>query len=127
MKILVVDDDKTFRTMVKAVLEEEGYEVTTAENGVEAWEGLQENKVDMAILDVNMPGMDGFQLLRKIRGDNNLKEMPVLMLTIRAFADDQVHGYESGADDYLTKPFANDILLARIKVLARRILKRNGD
>ena len=85
---------------------------------------LQAEGADMAVLDVNMPEMDGFELLKHIRTDDRFKNMPVLMLTIRAFADDQVQGYETGADDYLTKPFHNDILLARIKVLERRILKK---
>ncbi len=124
MKVLVADDDKTFRSLVVEILTEAGYEVSSEENGLLAWNNLQANGADLAVLDVNMPEMDGFQLLRNIRTDERFKDMPVLMLTIRAFADDQVQGYETGADDYLTKPFNSDILLARVKVLERRILKK---
>lgn len=124
MKVLVADDDKTFRSLVVEILTEAGYEVSSEENGLLAWNNLQANGADLAVLDVNMPEMDGFQLLRNIRSDERFKDMPVLMLTIRAFADDQVQGYETGADDYLTKPFNSDILLARVKVLERRILKK---
>ena len=124
MKILVADDDNTFRSLVVEILTEAGYEVAAAENGLLAWNHLHAHGADMAVLDVNMPEMDGFQLLRNMRADERFKDMPVLMLTIRAFADDQVQGYETGADDYLTKPFNSDILLARVKVLERRILNR---
>ncbi len=124
MKVLVADDDTIFRSLVVEILSGAGYEVAAEENGLLAWERLQADGADMAILDVNMPEMDGFELLRHIREDDRFKGMPVLMLTIRAFADDQVQGYETGADDYLTKPFNNSILLSRVKVLERRILKK---
>ncbi len=122
MKILVVDDDEVFRALVKEVLAQENYEVITANNGFSAWKILQKEKADIAILDVNMPQMSGFELLAKIREDKTFSKMPVIMLTIRAFTEDQIAGYEYGADDYLAKPFDNQILLARIKVLERRIL-----
>ncbi|MBI4657019.1 MAG: response regulator transcription factor [Elusimicrobia bacterium] len=124
MKILIADDDKIFRKLVKEVLELSGYEVLEAENGRQAWEKLQAEGADMAVLDINMPEMDGIELLKNIRSGEKHKDMPVLMLTVRAFAEDQVQGYETGADDYLTKPFDNEILVARIKVLERRILKK---
>jgi len=124
MKVLVADDDDNFRNLVIAILTEDGYEVAAEVNGRLAWENLQANGADMAVLDINMPEMDGFELLRHIRTDSRFKDMPVLMLTIRAFAEDQVTGYDTGADDYLTKPFANDVFLSRIKVLERRILKK---
>jgi len=122
VKILVVDDDEVFRALVKEVLAQENYEVITANNGFSAWKILQKEKADIAILDVNMPQMSGFELLAKIREDKTFSKMPVIMLTIRAFTEDQIAGYEYGADDYLAKPFDNQILLARIKVLERRIL-----
>ena len=122
MKILVADDNDIFRSLVVEVLTAAGYTTVDEVNGLLAWNRLQAEGADMAILDVNMPQMDGFQLLRNIRADERFKTMPVLMLTIRAFANDQIEGYEGGADDYLTKPFDNDVLLARVKVLERRIL-----
>ncbi|MBI4801031.1 MAG: response regulator transcription factor [Elusimicrobia bacterium] len=124
MKILAAEDDKIFRSLVVEVLTNAGYEVIAEENGLLAWERLQAEGADLAVLDVNMPEMDGFELLRNIRAAEKHKNMPVLMLTVRAFAEDQVQGYETGADDYLTKPFDNDVLLARVKVLERRVLKK---
>lgn len=124
MKVLVADDNDTFRSLVVEILTEAGYEVAAEVNGLLAWERLQAEGADIAVLDVNMPEMDGFELLKKIRTSDRFKTMPVLMLTIRAFADDQVQGYETGADDYLTKPFHNEVLLSRVKVLERRILKQ---
>jgi len=123
MKVLVADDDKTFRMLVSEVLNDAGYEVSAHENGLEAWKHLQAHGADVAVLDINMPEMDGIELLRNIRGDERLRDMPVLLLTIRALTEDQVQGYDRGADDYLTKPFSNEVLVARVKVLARRILR----
>lgn len=123
MKVLVADDDNTFRTLVIEVLTDAGYEVSAHENGRLAWESLQAEGADLAVLDINMPEMDGIELLGNIRADERFREMPVLLLTIRAFTEDQIQGYEKGADDYLTKPFDNDVLVARVKVLERRILR----
>jgi DNA-binding response OmpR family regulator len=125
MKVLVADDDNTFRYLVEEVLTDAGYEVSAHENGLLGWEHLQAQGADLAVLDINMPEMDGIELLGKIRSDERFKQMPVLLLTIRAFTEDQVQGYERGADDYLTKPFDNDVLVARVKVLERRILGNN--
>ena len=124
MKVLVADDDNIFRTLVTEVLTDAGCEVSAHENGRLAWEHLQAEGADLAVLDINMPEMDGIQLLGAIRSEERFKDMPVLLLTIRAFTEDQVNGYEKGADDYLTKPFDNDVLVARVKVLERRILGR---
>lgn len=124
MKVLIADDDDTFRSLVIEVLTGAGYEVRAEINGLLAWHRLQAEGADLAVLDVNMPEMDGFELLKRIRSDERFKTIPVLMLTIRAFADDQVQGYDTGADDYLAKPFHNDVLLSRVKVLERRILKK---
>ena len=123
MKVLVADDNDIFRSLVVELLTEAGYEVADEVNGLLAWRRLQAEGADMAVLDINMPDMDGLELLRHIRSDEKFKAIPVLMLTIRAFTDDQIKGYENGADDYLTKPFNNAIFLSRVKVLERRILK----
>ncbi|MEK7742991.1 MAG: response regulator [Elusimicrobiota bacterium] len=121
--ILVADDDQMFRELVTEVLAQGGYRVLAAQDGLAAWNLLQKKKADMAVLDLNMPNMDGLELTRKLRGDARFKDMPILMLTIRAMIEDQVSGYDRGADDYLTKPFENKMLLARMRVLERRILK----
>ena len=122
MKVLVADDDRIFRSLVVEVLADAGYELSAHENGRLAWESLQADGADLAVLDINMPEMDGIELLGRIRSDERFRNMPVLLLTIRAFTEDQVQGYERGADDYLTKPFDNEVLVARVKVLERRIL-----
>ena len=124
MRILIADDDNTLRSLVTEIFTDAGYEVSAHENGRLAWEHLQAEGSDLAVLDINMPEMDGIELLGRIRSDERFKDMPVLLLTIRAFTEDQVQGYERGADDYLTKPFSNDVLVARVKVLERRILKK---
>lgn len=121
--VLVADDDAMFRELVTEILKQGGYKVAAAEDGLAAWNLMQKQKVDLAVLDLNMPNMDGLELTRKIRGDARYKNLPILMLTIRAMIEDQVAGYDRGADDYLTKPFDNKMLLTRIKVLERRILK----
>ena len=121
--VLVADDDEMFRELVTEILTQGGYCVLRAKDGAEAWEFMQKMKVDMAVLDLNMPNMDGMELTRKVRETPRFQNMPILMLTVRALVEDQVSGYERGADDYLTKPFDSKMLLARVKVLERRILK----
>jgi DNA-binding response OmpR family regulator len=117
MKILIADDDDLLRELVEIVLTDAGYEVSAHANGLLAWESLQEEGADMAVLDINMPEMDGLELLDRIRADKRFKEMPVMLLTANRTASDQAHGYDRGADDYLTKPFENDVLVAHVKVL----------
>ncbi|MBI3548755.1 MAG: response regulator [Elusimicrobia bacterium] len=121
--VLVADDDPNFREIVTEVLTGAGYKVDPVSDGQEGWEHLDARGADMAVLDLNMPRMDGLQLTKKIRQDARFKDMPILLLTIRALVEEQVAGYDRGADDYLTKPFENKMLVARLKVLERRILK----
>jgi two-component system OmpR family response regulator len=121
--VMVVDDDDMFRELVSEILTQGGYKVVNASDGLEAWNKMQKAKVDIAVLDLNMPNMDGLELTRKIRDDVKYKDMPVLMLTVRALVEDQVSGFDRGADDYLTKPFDSGMLLTRVKVLERRLLK----
>ncbi len=122
--VLVADDDEMFRELVTEILTQGGYAVVRAEDGQAAWEAMQRKKVDIAVLDLNMPRMDGLELTRKIRDDAKYKDLPVLLLTVRAMVEDQVSGYDRGADDYLTKPFDSKMLLTRVKVLERRALKK---
>lgn len=118
--ILVVEDDEGFRELVAETLAQGGYRVLKESDGLAAWRLLRRRKVDLAVLDLNLPGLDGLELTRRIRGDEGLKGLPVLMLTVQSLADDQVRGYERGADDYLTKPFESRMLLARVRALERR-------
>ena len=122
--VLVADDDEMFRELVTEILTQGGYTVVRAEDGQAAWDLMQRKKVDIAVLDLNVPRMDGLELTRKVRDDAKYKDLPILMLTVRALVDNQVEGYARGADDYLTKPFDSQMLLARVKVLERRALKK---
>jgi len=115
--ILVADDEKDIRNLVKISLEENGYTVLTAQNGKEAWDILQSQDVNLAILDVMMPVMDGFNLLRKIR---EYSTIPVIFLTARSDDMDKVLGLGLGADDYLAKPFSIAELVARVGAQLRR-------
>ena len=123
MRILIAEDDNNFRTLITEVLEQAGHTPMPEPNGRLAWKRLLREGADMVVTDINMPELDGFGLLRKIRDNEIYQGIPVLMLTIRELAEDQVAGYETGADDYLTKPFDNAVFIARIRALQRRILK----
>src|SRR5262245_34774001 len=115
--VLVVDDDPRLLRLVRVNLERAGFEVGTATGGAAALEEMAANPPDIAVLDVTMPGMDGFQLTQQIREISN---MPIIMLTAMSEQSQKVHGLEIGADDYLTKPFDPDELVARIRALLRR-------
>lgn len=119
MKILIADDDDEIRDLVEMVLSSAGYDVVPNANGKLAWEALKKNGADMAVLDINMPEMDGLELLDLIRADERFKDMPVMLLTARKGMDERAKGIERGADDYLTKPFENEELIKRVKMLAQ--------
>ncbi len=118
MAILVVDDDAGLRRALRRVLSSHGFDVEVAAGGDEALAELRARSYDLVVLDVMMPGSDGIEVCEALRagGDN----LPVLMLTARDAVRDRVAGLESGADDYLVKPFANDELVARVRALLRR-------
>jgi DNA-binding response OmpR family regulator len=120
--ILLVDDDARLREIVGMALEEEGYGVRTVETGEEALGVLDADDPDLLILDVMLPGRDGFELCRDIR---QRSPVPILMLTAKTDTVDIVVGLESGADDYVTKPFVTKELLARIRALLRRARDRS--
>jgi len=117
MKILIADDEADIRNLIKINLEENGYTVLSAQNGKEALDLLLSEDIHLAILDVMMPIMDGFNLLRKIREYNTI---PVIMLTARTDDMDKVLGLGLGADDYLSKPFSVSELIARVGAQLRR-------
>ena len=120
MKILVVDDERAVRESLRRALELEGYEIELAGDGSEALAtlGRDETQADAVILDVLMPGVDGLEVCRRLRATGN--SVPVLMLTARDEVENRVAGLDAGADDYVTKPFALDELLARVRALLRR-------
>lgn len=121
-QILIVEDDKNTLRLMKAVLTRSGYKTFQAENGLDAFEIIDKQHIDLIVLDVMMPVMDGFQVLQKIREKNNV---PVLMLTAKSDEEDKVSGLRLGADDYLTKPFSINELMARIHSLVRRYTTLN--
>ena len=118
MRILVIEDEKKVANFVKKGLEEEFYAVDIALNGKEGYELASTEEYDLIILDVMLPYMDGFTITKELRRKNILT--PILLLTVKETIQDKVTGLDSGADDYLTKPFAFEELLARIRALLRR-------
>jgi two-component system, OmpR family, response regulator MprA len=121
VKILVVDDERAVRESLRRALELEGYEIELAADGREALSRLMENgdsQPDAVILDVLMPGVDGLEVCRRLRRGGN--GVPVLMLTARDEIENRVSGLDAGADDYVTKPFALEELVARVRALLRR-------
>ncbi len=118
MRLLVVEDEKKVASFIKQGLEEEGYAVDFALNGEEGLGMALDRVHDLIILDISLPKMDGLQVLKKLRQQK--VNTPVLLLTVRATIEDKVLGLDAGADDYLTKPFAFQELLARVRALLRR-------
>ncbi|MEZ5140931.1 MAG: response regulator transcription factor [Acidimicrobiales bacterium] len=116
-RILTVEDDERIRTAVKMALEDEGWQVEEAESGEEALESFARHPSDVVLIDIMLPGVDGFEVCRSIRRSS---DVPIVMVTARADTHDVVAGLEAGADDYLTKPFAPKELSARIRALLRR-------
>lgn len=122
-RILVVDDQQEILDVTTTVLEGAGHRVTAVRSGGEALKQLGEQTFDMVLLDINMPGMDGWEVLRLIRVDEELAKLPIAMFSIKGEIHDKIQGMQNGADDYITKPFVVDELLARV----RRVLDRRKD
>jgi DNA-binding response OmpR family regulator len=118
MKVLIVEDEKGMGELLKKGLEEENHSVTLALDGPEALEFAELYDLDIIVLDLMLPGLDGFEVTRRLRKNGN--ETPILMLTARDSTSDVVKGLDLGADDYLTKPFSFEVFLARLRAIARR-------
>jgi two-component system response regulator MprA len=126
VKILVVDDERAVRESLRRALELEGYEIELAEDGAQALERLAaEAEPDAMVLDILMPGVDGLEVSRTLRRKGS--KLPILMLTARTQVEDRVEGLDAGADDYLTKPFALEELVARVRALLRRTSDGSGE
>ena len=120
--VLVADDDADILNLVSFRLERSGYEVIRACNGVEALEVAQQRLPDLAVLDVMMPGLDGYTVTSRLRGSEPTRSMPIILLTARAQAEDVARGLEAGADEYVKKPFdARDLRTRVERLLAGRL------
>ncbi|THH35520.1 response regulator transcription factor [Neolewinella litorea] len=117
-KLLLVEDDRNFGDVLRSYLEAHDYDVTLATDGVAGLEAYRRGEWDLCIFDVMMPRLSGFELAKKIR--ENDAQTPIIFLTAKAMKDDVLNGFELGADDYITKPFNSEELLARINVILRR-------
>jgi len=118
--ILIVDDEKDIVELVAYNLGREGYRITKAYDGQQAWQFIRENRPDLLILDLMLPGINGFELCRLIRKQRETEDLPIIMLTAKTDSVDKIMGLEIGADDYLTKPFNVRELLARVRAVLRR-------
>jgi two-component system KDP operon response regulator KdpE len=122
-RILIVDDEPQIRRVVKTSLTTHGYEVYEARSGEDALEAMRSHRVDLVLLDMNMPGMGGLEACREIRRNS---EVAIIMLTVRDTEQDKVAALDAGADDYVTKPFGTPELLARIRAAMRRLPTAHG-
>ncbi|MDY0360525.1 MAG: response regulator transcription factor [Desulforegulaceae bacterium] len=118
--ILAIDDEEDILELIDYNLKREGFRVITAENGEKGLKLMEREKPDLVLLDLMLPGMDGFDVAKKIRNSQKFKKLPIIMLTAKGEEADVVTGLELGADDYISKPFSPRVLLARIKSVLRR-------
>jgi len=118
--ILIIDDEKDLIELVRYNLEKDGYDSISATDGGSGLEIAQRHKVDLIVLDLMMPGMDGLEVCRRLRSDARTARTPIIMLTAKATEADRIVGLEFGADDYITKPFSPRELVARVKAILRR-------
>jgi DNA-binding response OmpR family regulator len=123
MKILVVDDDKTTRKLLNLFLKAKGYEVVTAENGLDALEKLGTESINLVVTDMNMPYMDGIELTKNLRSDDNWKNIPIVMVTTEADEDERKKAVEAGVDDYLVKPANAEQITDSIKRILKKLFR----
>ena len=119
IRLLIVEDDEKIARLLEILFENNGFEVTVAYSGTEGWSLFQQIKPDIAVLDLMLPGIDGFELLEKIRSVD--EEVGVVVLTARGEVENRIRGLKKGADDYIPKPFHLDELLARVEAVAKRV------
>lgn len=124
MSIAILEDDPNIRSLLKIILSELNLPIDEYDNGWKGLDALTQKKYSLLVLDLMLPGVNGIEICRKIRQANN--QMPILMLTSKSEEDDKIAGLDIGADDYLTKPFSNGELLARVKALLRRSEVKSG-
>lgn len=125
-KILIVEDEANIRQLVRYNLEKEGFQVMEAADGLQGLRTVQREKPDLVLLDLMLPGMDGLEICRTLKGTPSTAALPIIMLTAKAEEVDKIIGLELGADDYMTKPFSPRELIARIKAVLRRSQKETA-
>lgn len=125
--ICIVEDEEDIREILEIQLKREGYATISAETGEEGLRLIREQKPELVLLDLMLPGMDGFDVCRALRSEKRTREIPVIMLTARGEEADIVTGLEIGADDYVTKPFSPRVVTSRVKSVLRRGQRRNED
>jgi two-component system phosphate regulon response regulator PhoB len=119
--ILVVEDEKSISTLIQYNLEKEGFRVHTSETGEEGFEQIKKNLPDLVLLDWMLPDLSGIDICKQIKKDPKLKSIPVIMLTAKSEEADKIRGFETGADDYVTKPFSTKELILRVHALLKRV------
>jgi DNA-binding response OmpR family regulator len=122
-RVLVTDDDRMIRMLVKMLLEKEGLEVLEADNGAMAIEVARRERPDLVLMDLMMPGLDGFQTIERIRRDISLASLPVIVLTSETGSTVERRVLELGADDYVVKPFEADVFISRIRAMFKRLAR----
>ncbi|MFC1724079.1 response regulator transcription factor [candidate division KSB1 bacterium] len=118
-KIVLAEDEPQIARLIQFKLQKEGFEIIWKDNGADALDSVKEHKPDLVLLDVMMPVMDGYQVLKKIKEDENLKDTPVIMLTAKGQERDVVKGFDLGSEDYIVKPFRPAELVSRIKKILK--------
>lgn len=126
MKILIVDDCQTTRKLLTLYLKVKGFEVVSAENGLDAIEKLASHEVNLILSDLNMPFMDGIELIKTLKADPNMSHIPVLMVTTEADPEEKQKAMEAGASEYLVKPVTAEMVTQSIKNILKEMFKRGG-
>lgn len=126
MRILIVDDDKTTRKLLSIYLKGSGFNVVTAENGLDAIEKLGMDNINLVMTDLNMPYMDGIELVKNIRSDPNLSHIPVLMVTTEADPVEEEKAFSAGVSGFITKPVTAGVVTQNIKELLKKLLNKGG-
>ncbi len=126
-RILIVDDEEDIIDVIKFNLEREGYDVISVKSGEKGVDAVERHNPDLIILDLMLPGIDGIDVCKKLKGDSETKNIPIIMLTAKDSELDIIIGLEFGADDYMTKPFSPKVLTARIKAMLRRVKTETED
>lgn len=125
--ILIIEDEQTLVSNLADKLRAEGYNVSIAMDGETGWDKVRAEKPNLLVLDIMLPGLDGLSLCRMVRNENSISRTPIIMLTARGTEVDKIVGLESGADDYIVKPFGLGEFLARVRAVLRRIDERSGE